>query len=176
MFEVYDEVRATVGADYPVMIKLNATDFLKHGLTPEEGLYAAKALSDAGIDGIEVSGGTAASGRKGPARMKINAPDKEAYHLDLACTIKESVTCPVMVVGGFRSYEVSEKAIADRGMDYISLSRPFVREPNLPERWAQGDRSPAKCISCSRCFKPGMEEGGIYCVVEKKEQEKASKQ
>ena len=78
MIEVYDEVRATVGKDYPVLIKLNATDFLDNGLTVDEGCFAAKKLSDAGIDAIEVSGGTGASGRKNPARMKINAPEKEA--------------------------------------------------------------------------------------------------
>ena len=176
MMEVYDAVRATVGPDYPVFIKLNATDFLDNGLTVEEGCYAAKKLSDAGIDAIEVSGGTSASGRKNPVRMKINAPEKEAYHLDAATQVKASVTCPVMVVGGFRSYEVAEKAVAEQGMDYIALCRPLIREPHLPKRWLDGDRSPAHCISCNRCFKPGMEEGGIYCVVEKKEKEKAQKE
>ena len=42
-------------------------------------------------------------------------------------------------------------------------------------RWLQGDSKPAKCISCNGCFKPGLEEGVIYCVVEKKEQEQAAK-
>ncbi len=78
----------------------------------------------------------------------------------------------MMVVDGFRSYEVAEKAIKDDGMDYISMARPLIREPGLPNRWLQGDRSPAKCISCNSCFKPGLEEGGIYCVIEKKEREK----
>jgi 2,4-dienoyl-CoA reductase-like NADH-dependent reductase (Old Yellow Enzyme family) len=80
-----------------------------------------------------------------------------------------------MVVGGFRSYEVAEKAVKDDGMDFIAMARPLVREPGLPNRWQQGDRSPAKCISCSGCFKPGIKEGGIYCVIEKKEREKAAK-
>jgi 2,4-dienoyl-CoA reductase-like NADH-dependent reductase (Old Yellow Enzyme family) len=57
----------------------------------------------------------------------------------------------------------------------VSMSKPFIREPGLVNRWLQGDRKPAKCISCNGCFKPGLEEGGIYCVVEKKEQEKAAK-
>jgi len=79
-----------------------------------------------------------------------------------------------MVVGGFRSCEVVEKAIRDDGMDYISMARPLIREPGLPNRWLQGDRSPTKCISCNSCFKPGLEEGGIYCVIEKKERVKAA--
>ena len=93
----------------------------------------------------------------------------------MATQVKETVTCPVMVVCGFRSYEVAEKAVAEQGIDYVAVSRPLIREPGLPKRWLEGDRAPAKCISCNRCFKPGMEEGGIYCVAEKKEREKAAK-
>jgi len=137
--------------------------------------YAAKKLSGAGIDAIEISTGTPASGEKGPARGKINKPEREAYNLDPARKVKAAVGCPVMVVGGFRSYEVAENAIRDDGMDYISMARPLIREPGLPNRWIKGDRRPARCISCNKCFMAGLEEGGIYCVIEKKEREKAAK-
>jgi len=175
LLEVYQKVRETVGADYPVLIKLNAADNLDGGLEIEDAVRAAQKLADAGIDAIEVSAGTRASGVKNPARNRINKPEKEAYNLRLARRIKEAVSCPIMVVGGFRSYEVAAKAIGDDGMDYIAMARPLIREPGLPNRWMQGDRSPAKCISCNSCFGPGLEEGGIYCVVEKKEREKARK-
>ncbi len=174
MIEVYQTVRAAVGADFPVMIKLNVSDNLEGALNIKDGVRAARLLSDAGIDAIEVSAGTSASGAKNPARRKINKPEKEAYNLDLARLIKEAVNCPVMVVGGFRSYGVAEKAILDDKMDYIAMSRPFIREPGLPNRWLKGDRREAKCISCNGCFEPGVEEGGIYCIVEKKESEKRS--
>jgi 2,4-dienoyl-CoA reductase-like NADH-dependent reductase (Old Yellow Enzyme family) len=172
---VYQKVRDTVGANFPVFIKLTASDNLVDGLTIDDAIYAAKKLSDAGIDAIEVSSGTSASGDKNPARTKINKPEKEAYNLDLAIRMKEAVSCPVMVVGGFRSYDVAEKALQDKGMDYIAMARPLVREPDLPNRWLQGDRSPAKCISCNSCFLPATKKGGIYCVVEKKEREKAAR-
>jgi 2,4-dienoyl-CoA reductase-like NADH-dependent reductase (Old Yellow Enzyme family) len=172
LLEVYQAVREAVGDDYPVLIKLNAKDNLDGSLELDDALYAARKLSEAGIDAIEVSAGTPASGEKSPAREKINRPEKEAYHLKLARRIKEAVTCPVMVVGGFRSYEVAEKAVTKDGMDYIAMARPFIREPGLANRWLQGDRDPATCISCNKCFKPGLKEGGIYCVVEKKERKK----
>jgi 2,4-dienoyl-CoA reductase-like NADH-dependent reductase (Old Yellow Enzyme family) len=175
LLEVYQTVREAVGVDYPVFIKLNATDNLEGGLELDDALYAARKLSEAGIDAIEVSAGTPASGEKSPAREKINRPEKEAYHLKLALRIKEAVTCPVMTVGGFRSYEVAEKALGKAGMGYIAMARPFIREPQLANRWLQGDRSPATCISCNKCFKPGLKEGGIYCVVEKKERKKSKK-
>ena len=175
LLEVYQKVRETVGTDYPVLIKLNAADNLDGGLETDDGVYAAKKLAEVGIDAIEVSAGTPASGAENPAREKINKPEKEAYNLELARRIKNAVSCPVMVVGGFRSFEVAQKTIRDDDMDYIAMARPLIREPDLPNRWLQGDHSTAKCISCNSCFGPGLEEGGIYCVIEKKEQEKAEK-
>jgi 2,4-dienoyl-CoA reductase-like NADH-dependent reductase (Old Yellow Enzyme family) len=175
MLEVYRKVRESVGDDYPVFIKLNAADNLDGGLEVDDAIYAAKKLDEAGIDAIEISAGTPASGEENPAREKILKPEKEAYNLPLAHRIKEAVNCPVMVVGGFRSYEVAESTIKDDGMDYIAMARPLIREPALANRWQQGDRSRAKCISCNSCFMPGLEEGGIYCVIEKKEREKAAR-
>ncbi len=172
LLEVYRTVREAVGNDYPVMIKLTGTDFLDGGLSNEEAVFAAKKLSDEGVDAIEVSGGTPASGEQSPARTKINRPEKEAYHLELAKNIKKAVDCPVMVVGGFRSFEIADRIINEDAMDYISISRPFIREHDLANRWKRGDTAPAKCISCNSCFLPGIKEGGIYCVVEKKLKEK----
>lgn len=172
VIEVYNKVRDAVGSDYPVLIKLNASDHLEGGLSVQDATYVAQQLSELGIDAIEVSAGTPASGDKSPARAKINKPEKEAYHLRLALEIKKAVSCPVMVVGGIRSYEVAEKAVSEGELDYISMARPLIREPALPHRWQKGDRSPAKCISCNGCFMPGIKEGGIYCVAEKKEKRK----
>lgn len=172
LFEVYDQIRSVVGKDYPVMIKLNAEDNLEGGWTVDEAVLVARRLSEAGIDAIEVSAGTPASGDESPVRVKIDSPAKEAYHLGHARKIKDAVQCPVMVVGGVRSYEVAEKIVGEDGIDYISMARPLIREPDLPARWARGDRAPAACISCNGCFGPGLKEGGIYCVIEKKEKEK----
>jgi 2,4-dienoyl-CoA reductase-like NADH-dependent reductase (Old Yellow Enzyme family) len=170
LLQVYDAVRDAVGEDYPVMIKLNAADNLDGGLNETDALFAARRLDAAGIDAIEVSAGTPASGATGPAREKINSPEKEAYNLALASTIKAQVACPVMCVGGFRSFAVAQNAISESGMDCIAMSRPLIREPGLVNRWRQGETSPAACISCNKCFVPGIKDGGIYCVVEKKAQ------
>lgn len=169
--EVYDAVRRAVGADFPVLIKLNASDNLDGGLEIEDAVFAAKALAARGIDAIEVSSGTGASGENGPVRRKIDTREKEAYNLDAARRIKNAAGVPVIVVGGFRSYEVAEKAVAAGGVDYVAMARPFIREPGLARRWSSGDRSRAFCISCSGCFRPGLKEGGIYCVTERKERE-----
>jgi 2,4-dienoyl-CoA reductase-like NADH-dependent reductase (Old Yellow Enzyme family) len=171
LMEVYEKVRSVVGKEFPVLIKLNGSDNLEGGIEIGDAVVAAKLLDKAGIDAIEVSCGTPASGDRTPARIKIKDPSREAYNLPAARDIKQSVSCPVMSVGGYRSYDVVQNVIRD-DVDYVSLARPLIREQDLPLRWQNGDVSTAKCISCNSCFRPGIKEGGIYCVVEKKEREK----
>jgi 2,4-dienoyl-CoA reductase-like NADH-dependent reductase (Old Yellow Enzyme family) len=167
LLDVFRSVRQAAGRQYPVLVKLNGSDFLPGGLAVEDAVAAAKALDAEGIDAIEVSGGTPASGDRTPVRTKIDRRDQEGFNVPLAAKIKAAVRCPVMVVGGIRSFDLAQE-ILDRGQaDYLSLARPLVREPGLVARWQAGETSRSRCISCNGCYRPGLREGGIYCVVEK---------
>lgn len=168
LFDIYEKIRTQVGNDYPVFIKFNGDDHVENGLAKDEAVRIAKQLSASGIDAIEISSGSSASGKKGPARRKINSPEKEAYNLELALSIKKEISCPVICVGGFRTLDIAQKAITD-GMDFISLSRPLIREPDLPEKWVCNETDSSQCISCNKCFIPGLSKGGIYCVAKKKQ-------
>ncbi len=168
LFETYEKIRMAVGNDFPVFIKLNGDDYLENGLTHKEAVLIAKLLSESGIDAIEVSCGSAASGKKGPARNKIVSPENEAYNLDLSIGIKKAVSCPVICVGGFRSLSIAQKAVARDGMDFISFARPLIREPDLPNKWKNNQTHRSECISCNKCFMAGMVKGGIYCVAQKR--------
>ncbi len=172
LFDVYDKIRAKVGKAFPVFIKLNAADFVENGLSKEDGIAIAKKLSQAGIDAIEVSSGTAASKDMGPARKKIDTPDKEAYNLKLARDIKAVVSCPVISVGGFRSLDMAQQAVEEHGIDFIAMSRPLIRQPDLPNLWANNNADACDCISCNKCFMPGLTKGGIYCVPLKAEKKR----
>jgi len=163
--EVYAAVRAEVGADFPVMIKLNASDFLAGSTTEVDSGYLAAALADAGIDAIEVSGGTPGSGRLGAVRVKIRTEEDEAYFLPQARAIREAAPgVPLMLVGGIRSLEKIEAVLAAGEADYVSMSRPLIREPALAVRWLGGDRTRAACESCSGCFGPTRKGEGIRCI------------
>jgi len=164
LLEACARVRAAVGADYPLLVKLNGSDHLEEGFCLGEAMRVAEALDAAGVDAIEVSGGTPASGERNPLRRGIASPEQEAYNLPLARAIKEVVRCPVLVVGGIRSLWTA-KGILRRGeSDYISLCRPLVQEPDLPRRWRWADgETPARCCSCNGCFKTALR-GSIGCV------------
>lgn len=171
--EVLKGIRQEVGRDYPVLIKMNAEDFIDHGLTLEDSIEAATLLQQGGIDAIELSGGMLISApNMGPSRAGIKSEEKEAYFGKAAAAFKKKVSLPLILVGGNRSFEVAERLLTDGIADYISMSRPFIREPDLVNRWKKGDRRKAACLSDNRCFAPAMAGKGIYCVTEKEQREK----
>ena len=173
VLEVYQAVRKAVGNNFPVMIKMNCQDFEKNGLSLEDAVILGKMLADAGIDAIELSGGLLTSIKFSPSRMGIKSQDKEAYFREQAKIFKKEIDIPLILVGGIRSFEVAEQMVEQGTADYISMSRPLIREPDLIKRWKDGDRRKAECKSDNQCFKPGFEGNGIYCVT--KELEKLKK-
>ncbi|HDK44344.1 MAG TPA: NADH:flavin oxidoreductase, partial [Desulfobacteraceae bacterium] len=97
---------------------------------------------------------------------------QEAYYKDHARKVKNEIDVPLILVGGLRSFAVAEKLIVDGVADYISMSRPFIREPDLINRWQSGDLRKAECVSDNLCFNPGLEGKGIYCVTKEREEQK----
>ena len=132
-----------------ITMKINSSDFMRGGLTPDESMTICRLCADVGIDSIEVSGnGTSVSG--------IRAGKNEVYFAEFALALADSVSIPVILVGGHRSVENMEQVLNAGKVDFLSLSRPLIREPDLPNRWAAGDHRPAECISCNMCYRtPG---------------------
>ena len=175
VLEVLNRIRKNVGTDYPVMIKMNCQDFLDNGLELKDSLIAGSMLKDGGIDAIELSGGTLASGELSPSRTKILSEQDEAYFKDAAVAFKKNVDIPLMLVGGIRSFHVAEQIVNDNIADYISMCRPFIREPDLINRWESGDHTKSTCLSDLKCFSPALSGEGIYCVVEKRLKDKKAR-
>ncbi len=168
--EVLHSIREYAGTEFPVMIKLNSSDFLEGGLDVDGMLASASLLEKDGIDAIELSGGTIYSGKYLPIRScKIESEEDEAYYLDAARMYKERISVPLMLVGGIRSLSVAERLVRDNLADYVSLCRPLIREPNLINRWKSGDTRKAECLSDNLCYHAAKSGEGIYCVVERRQ-------
>ncbi|MCF8109539.1 MAG: NADH:flavin oxidoreductase, partial [Desulfohalobiaceae bacterium] len=165
-------IREAVGEEYPLLIKMNSRDFAENGLELQDSLAAAKILAASGLDGIEISGGLGLNKTKIPSRMGIDSREKEAYFSQEAKAFREAVELPLFLVGGIRSLDVAEELIENQAVDYISLCRPLIREPDLVKRWKNGDRSRAACVSDNLCFVPARKGEGIYCLSEEREQKK----
>ncbi len=168
LIEVLRAIRASVGADYLVLVKMNVRDFIENGLELDESLHVARMLVREGIDAIELSGGYLNGGKLNPSRFEIDSEEKEAYFREEAKAFKKEIPVPLILVGGIRSFAVAEQLVSEGVTDLVSLSRPLIREPNLIKRWKEGNIARAKCISCNRCFSPGVTGRGIYCVDEKR--------
>ena len=162
LLQVVDAVRKAVGRDYPVLAKLNCRDFVENGLTLEDSVQVAGMLERAGIDAIELSGGLL--NNPNILRSKTDSGDSKGYFIAEARVFREKIRIPLMLVGGIRSYEVARALVEDEVVDYISMSRPFIREPGLIKRWKAGDRREAACISCDNCFEPLKKGEGVSCL------------
>ena len=167
--EVYRAIREAVGQDYPVLIKLNCRDFAENGLSLEDSLQVGRMLADAGLDAIELSGGLLTGGKLSPSRPGIKSEEEEAYFREEARYFKNAIGIPLILVGGMRSFQVAQRLVDDGVADYISMSRPFIREPALINRWKSGDHCRAECKSDNRCFRTGMSGNGIYCDMKNRE-------
>lgn len=168
LVEVYQEIRQRVGKSFPIMVKLNSEDFLAGGITVEECIEVAHMLEDRKIDAIEMSGGTFASGRRIPSRVGTSKSEaREVYYRKAARAFKKEIQIPLILVGGFLSFNVAEEVIASGVADYIALSRPLISEPHLVKRWADGDTKKAACISCNRCFRTLSMQEALHCAAKK---------
>lgn len=168
LLEVLQSIRKAVGRDYPILVKINSEDFLQGGLCQEDSLQVGVMLAQAGIDAIEISGGTLLSGKLIPFRKEITYDRDQAYFRKATRALKNRIKIPVILVGGVRSYLLAERLMVEGVADFISISRPFIREPRLIARWRSGNLRKATCISCNGCFSVARSGQGIYCVQERK--------
>jgi 2,4-dienoyl-CoA reductase-like NADH-dependent reductase (Old Yellow Enzyme family) len=132
---VYAEIRRQVGADFPVGIKLNSADFQRGGFTEEESMATIQALADAGIDLIEISGGTYEAPAMSGAfqhTQKASTVAREAYFLEFAEKVRTTVTVPLMVTGGFRTAEGMNAALRSGSLDIVGLARLLAIDPDAP--------------------------------------------
>jgi 2,4-dienoyl-CoA reductase-like NADH-dependent reductase (Old Yellow Enzyme family) len=167
--EIYNDIRKKVGADYPVLMKIGVQDGFPGGLELEEGKKAAVMLSQWGYDALEISQGLRGKIYEGMEyKTKINSLDREGYFADWCREIKKQVTAPVMAVGGFRTFALMEKIVQDGEADFIALCRPFIRQPDLVNRWKKGSRERAACISCNGCLEALMRQEILHCVCEER--------
>ncbi|GAB4194354.1 MAG: NADH:flavin oxidoreductase/NADH oxidase family protein [Wenzhouxiangellaceae bacterium] len=148
LLEVIDRVRARVGSDYPLSVKLNSADFQKGGFTPEESMQVAQWLSQRRIDLLEISGGTYEQTRfMGHQDAAATATDpnvrdstrrREAYFLEYASAVQTAIDIPLMVTGGFRHRATMIDALEKGELDVIGLARPLCVIPDLPRQLIEG--------------------------------------
>jgi 2,4-dienoyl-CoA reductase-like NADH-dependent reductase (Old Yellow Enzyme family) len=154
--------RQRVG-DFPILIKMNGTDYVEGGIDLDNLPELAGEIERAGVDAVEISGGMwdclvrseeELGFRPVPApesHTHIRSPEKQSYFLPYAERLALGI--PVILVGGNRDAERLEAIVQGGKVDFVSLCRPLICEPDLPNRWRAGrGDSAAACISCNSCL------------------------
>lgn len=130
LLEVIEEVRNSVGPNFPIGVKLNATDQIEGGFVEDEALIVVSALDQTGIDLIDISGGTYFPG----AASASDATGSGPYFMNFAQRARGLTRKPLMVTGGFKTRKQACEALT-RGVDIVGLARALVLDPALPDRW-----------------------------------------
>ena len=136
-----------MGPRFPVAVKLNSADFQKGGFGFADSLQVAQWLQEAGIDLLEISGGTyeqpkllGVAGIEDEEQQGV-APStlmREAYFVDFALAMRERVSLPLMVTGGFRRRAAMEQAIESGAADLVGVGRPMCVDVDAPARLLAG--------------------------------------
>jgi 2,4-dienoyl-CoA reductase-like NADH-dependent reductase (Old Yellow Enzyme family) len=159
--EVVRAVRNAVG-DWPVTARINSEDGVEGGVTHDDMVFFAGRLVKAGVDALDISGGSfgAGGGRLEPSRsVKAGKEGKngEGYFAEAAARVRAAVggegegKIPVIGVGGWRTPSIMEKH-AGSTCDAFAISRPLINESGIVNRWIKAPGYLTDCISCNKCL------------------------
>ena len=153
LLEVYDEIRERIGNSIPIMLKINCDDFSSNGFTIKDSAKVAEVICKRGLQAIEVSGG--GIGEQEDLRTRARSHDQELVEASFggyATEIRKRARPTLMaLVDGIRSFECMEAIINKDLADLISMSRPFIREPDFVKRLKAGQEA-STCTSCDICI------------------------
>ncbi len=160
LLETVRAVRASVGPDFPVAVKLNSADFQRGGFELEDAARVAGWLAAVGIDLLEISGGTYERIRffedQAPAEAR-STREREAFFLTYAKTIRPELSdVPLMVTGGFRSRAAMAGAASASELEMVGLARPLCVDPAVPKALLAGDLEEAPRWERGLRLGPGM--------------------
>ena len=188
--KVISETRQATGEDLPIIVKLNLSDGFKGGLTITDSIEVAKALEQAGVDALILSGGYTSKTPfylmrgdipvKDMRKAEHNVlqklaiasfgkiiirkyPFEENFFLPLARQIRESVKMPLIYVGGVISKSGIEE-VMNENFDMIALGRALIHDPDFILKIKDGTINKSECNQCNICVAE-MDKGGVRCVL-----------
>ena len=147
LIEIVKTVRSRVGNDFPISVKLNSADFQKGGFNFQDSLQVAQWLEEETIDLLEISGGTYEQprllgvegiGEYEDQNIAQSTVKREAYFVDFAIELREKISIPMMVTGGFRHQDAMVHAIESGAADLIGIGRPLCVLTDAPKKLFDG--------------------------------------
>ncbi len=158
---ILERIRETVGKDFPLSVRINATDDMEGGITLDEATRQAVILEAAGADAINIS-----AGLEYWSTLSMPCyPFPEGPMVPLAAKVKEAVQVPVIVAGKINA-EMAEQVLSEGKADFIAMARPLLADPELPNKVGEGHPEEVRrCIYCNNCLKQDPNAGPGACSV-----------
>lgn len=133
LLTIIREIRKVLGPEFPLSVKLNSSDFQKGGLTEEESQEVVKMLDKEKIDLLEISGGTYEKVafflmNEDQGEVRETTKRREAYFIDFARKVRAISNLPLLITGGFRTYDFCNEILENGELDLIGMARPFITD------------------------------------------------
>ncbi len=154
-------MRQEVGTEFPISVRMNATDDLEDGITIDEAIRQAVIMESAGADAISITGGI----EYWTSVTVPPYPFPEGPMVPLAEMVKKAVKVPVIAAGKINA-ELAEQIVEDGKADFVAMGRPLLADPELPNKLREGrPEEVRRCIYCNNCLKADPEAGPGACSV-----------
>ncbi len=162
--KVLRAVRAEVGPGFPIVVRMNAVDYVEGGLDLAEAVLLAQRLAEGAVDALSVTSGTMC---ESIPFCLYPAGTPEAHLLPMAARVREASGLPVVVAGRIRSPKVARRALETGQADLIGLGRPFLADPDWVRKVEAGDEdSILLCAACHQgCLGELRKGAGTHCLV-----------
>ena len=167
---VVEAVRAALPPELALTMKLGFRDIVDEpGLELRDAVAGARRIAAAGLDAIEVSSNLMSDYVSASIRAYVavnrrralqdllfhrlhRSEEPEAYFLPFAKRLRGQVDAKIVLVGGMRRPETMAGILERGDADFISMARPFIREPDLVRKLEAGRTGPVACVSCNMCL------------------------
>lgn len=161
--EIIAAVREAVGPDFPIVFRMNTSDFVEGGIEVPEAIVMAKMLEEVGVDALHCSQGMYASKEHciAPGFVPV------MHYADNVAAIKASVNIPVIAVGRYNDVYMTETLLRDGKADFVTMARASLADPELPNKAKQGrEEEIIHCIGCDQgCTGEAAVGGKVNCLV-----------
>ena len=160
---IVEGIRRELGKAFPLSVRINGSDGIKGGTTPDEAEQQARILEAAGADAISISGGL-----EFWSTLSVPSyPYPEGPMVPMAEKVRKGVRVPVIVAGKL-SAEAADRAISEGKADFVAMGRPLLADPELPAKIREGRLDDLRrCIYCNNCLKSATDAaaGPMSCTV-----------
>ncbi|MBR6951211.1 MAG: FAD-dependent oxidoreductase [Oscillospiraceae bacterium] len=167
--EVCDAIHRKCGADFPVEVRISASEVVNGGYTVQEGIEFAKLL-ESHADIIHCSVGCGLFLDELYRGFSITHPcmfKEDGVNVKYAADVKKHIaSTPIATVGALSDPVMMEEIIASGKADIVEMARGLICDPDIPNKARDGREDEIiKCMRCYSCFSNGMQRGHFWCAL-----------